>query len=139
MDASWISWKGHEMPDLSKIGDRDRLKTRPGDEPHWQRLRFGCFVGYRPSKRGGKGTWFARAYDPDTTKYARKALGDYGAVAGHEVFAQAKRDAEKWAETVETGAFTSDRAATKVETVGDACRAYLGKKPEVAEELLKWQ
>lgn len=122
------------MPDLSKIGERDRLKARAGDEPHWQRLRFGCFVGYRPSKRGGKGTWFARAYDPDTAKYSRKALGDYGALAGHEVFAQAKRDAEKWAETVETGACQSDNASAKVETVADACRAYVREKPGLIAE-----
>lgn len=126
------------MADLSKIGERDRLKPRPGDEPHWQRLRFGCFVGYRPSKRGGKGTWFARAYDPDTVKYSRKALGDYGAVAGHDVFAQAKRDAEKWAEAVETGASQSDNAPTKIETVADACREYLKHKPgSIAEGVFR--
>ena len=43
------------MTDLSKIGKREELKPRPGDEPHWQRLRSGCFVGYRPSARGGPG------------------------------------------------------------------------------------
>ncbi|MEC7399488.1 MAG: integrase, partial [Pseudomonadota bacterium] len=66
------------MADLSKIGERDALRSRKGDEPHWQRLRHGCYVGFRPSKRGGRGTWFARAYDPDKCKYSRKALGDYG-------------------------------------------------------------
>jgi site-specific recombinase XerD len=114
------------MPDLSKIGERDRLRARKGDEPHWQRLRFGCFLGYRPSKRGGKGTWFTRAYDPDTAKYSRKALGDYGELTGHEVFAQAKRDAEAWAECVETGGVQT----RKMLTVADACDAYAEEKPE---------
>lgn len=113
------------MADLSKITRRDELKTRPGDEPHWQRLRFGCFLGYRPSKRGGKGTWFARARDPDTGKYSRKALGDYSALAGHDVFAQAKRDAEAWADSVDSGGIQ----AVKMETVADACRAYTTDKP----------
>lgn len=120
------------MPDLSKIGERERLRARKGDEPHWQRLRFGCFLGYRASKRGGKGTWFARAYDPDTTKYSRKALGDYGELAGHDVFGQAKRDAEAWAECVETGGIQ----ARNMLTVGDACRAYAQDKPE-AEGMLQ--
>ena len=53
--------------DLSKVGDRERLKAQR--EPHWQRLRAGCFLGFRPSKRGGKGTWIARAYDDDAGKY----------------------------------------------------------------------
>ena len=101
------------------------MKPRKGDEPHWQRLRFGCFLGFRPSQRGGKGTWIARAYDPDTGKYSRKALGDYGSLAGHEVFVEAKRDAEKWADRVEKGAVPSEI----LETVADACRSYAAENP----------
>src|SRR5690606_21260667 len=113
-----ISWMFHglhceaEMADLSRIGERDKLKTKAGDEPHWQRLRQGCYLGFRPSKRGGKGTWFARAYDPDASRYSRKALGDYGALSGHEVFTQAKRDAESWAETVESGGIRARELVT---------------------------
>jgi integrase len=113
------------MADLSKVGERGRLKTRKGDEPHWQRLRSGCFVGFRPSRKGGKGHWFARAVDADTGKYVRKALGDLGSLAGHEMFGQAKRDAEAWAALVEGGALP-DR---KIETVAEACTAYLEDKP----------
>ena len=109
------------MADLSKIGERDRLKSKAGDEPHWHRLRAGCYVGFRPSKRGGKGQWFARAYDADRRKYRRKALGDYGMVSGHDLFGQAKRDAEIWADSVENGGVLPE----KIETVADACRAYL--------------
>jgi hypothetical protein len=125
MEVSWISWKGQAMADLSKITERDKLKARKGDEPHWQRLRSGCYLGYRPSRRGGKGTWFARAYDADTGKYPRKALGDYGALAGHDVFKQAKRDAENWADIVESGGVLP----VKLDTVADACEAYLEHKP----------
>lgn len=113
------------MADLSRIGERARLKPRAGDEPHWHRLRAGSFVGYRPSKRGGRGTWFARAYDADAGKYLRKPLGDFGTAAGNEVFAQAKREAEAWAESVEAGGIRAE----KVETVADACRSYLKGKP----------
>lgn len=112
------------MTDLSRIGDRDRLKPQRGDEPHWQRLRAGCFIGYRPSKRGGRGTWFARAYDADATRYARKALGDYGSLTGNEVFAAAKKDAEVWCDRVESGGISAE----KLITVADACRAYLQDK-----------
>jgi len=106
--------------DLSRIGERDRLKPKRGDEPHWQRLRFGAFIGFRPSQLGGKGTWFARAYDEDAGKYQRKALGDFGTLTGHEVFTTARKEAEAWAETVEAGGV----APTKVETVADACTEY---------------
>lgn len=122
------------MADLSRIGERDRLKPRAGDEPHWQRLRQGCYLGFRPSKRGGKGTWFARAYDPDTSRYSRKALGDYGRLSGHDVFGEAKRDAENWVETVESGGVRS----RDLVTVAHACEAYLIEKPgSIAEGVFR--
>lgn len=110
--------------DLSKVGERERLKARR--EPHWQRLRAGCFLGYRPSKRGGKGTWIARIYDEDSGKYRLKALGDFGTLAGNAIFAAAKKEAEALAELVEAGG----EIRTKVETVADACRAYGEGRPE---------
>ena len=122
------------MADLSRIGERDRLKPRTGDEPHWQRLRQGCYLGFRPSKRGGKGTWFARAYDPDTSRYSRKALGDYGKLSGHDVFSEAKRDSENWAETVESGGVRS----RELVMVAHACEAYLVEKPgSIAEGVFR--
>ena len=118
------------MADLSRIGERDKLKPRAGDEPHWQRLRSGCYVGFRPAKRGGRGTWFARAYETDSRTYRRNALGGYGALAGHDVFAQAKRDAEAWADAVDNGGVR----AANVDTVADACRAYLNERPGLIAE-----
>src|SRR3546814_10278274 len=58
-------------------------------------------------------------------KYRRKNLGSYGALSGHEVFATAKKDAEAFAELVEAGGLRSE----KLDTVADACRAYLEDKP----------
>ncbi|MBJ7417834.1 MAG: tyrosine-type recombinase/integrase [Niveispirillum sp.] len=122
------------MVELSKIGERERLKPKAGDEPHWQRLRVGCYVGFRPSRKAGKGTWFARTYDPDKGKYARKALGDYGALTGNDVFTSAKREAEAWADQVESGGVQAE----KVETVADACRAYLKDRPgSIAEGVFR--
>ena len=122
------------MPDLSRIGERQKLKPKAGDEPHWQRLRQGCYLGYRPSRKKAGGTWFARVYDPDTNRNTRKRLGDYGTLSGHEVFKQAKADAETWAETVESG---GERARDMV-TVKDACDAYLAERPgSIAEGVFR--
>ncbi len=108
------------MPGLSRIKERDKLKPRNGDEPHWQRLRQGCYLGFRPSKKGKRGTWFARAYNPDNGRNSRKAPGDYGPLQGHEVFNQAKAKAEAWADTVESGGERS----RDMQMVRDACEAY---------------
>jgi len=122
------------MPDLSRIGEREKLKPKAGDEPHWQRLRQGVYLGYRPSKKKAGGTWFARCYDAETNRNSRKRLGDYGTLTGHDVFKQAKADAESWAETVESG---GERARDMV-TVKDACEAYLEQKPgSIAEGVFR--
>jgi hypothetical protein len=125
MLVSWIAKDGSMATDLSKIGEREKLKARKGDEPHWHRLSSGCYVGYRPSKRGGRGTWFARAYDADTRTNRRKGLGDFPLLTGHEVFAAAKREAEQFADQVECGGLRAER----IETVADACRSYLEERP----------
>lgn len=113
------------MPDLSRIGEREKLKPNAGDEPHWQRLRQGCYLGYRPSKKKVGGTWFARVYVSEEGRNVRKALGAYGLLSGHDVFKQAKSDAESWAEMVESGG----ERERDIVTVKDACDAYLKEKP----------
>lgn len=110
--------------DLSKVGGRERLK--PQREPYWQRLFAGCFLGFRPSKQGGAGTWIARAYDEHTGKYRFKSLGDFGELAGKARFMAAKGESEAFAKLVETGGVVD----AEVETVGDACRVYAEKRPE---------
>ena len=120
------------MPDLSRIGEREKLKPKAGDEPHWQRLRQR--ICYRPSKKKAGGTWFARFYDSEANRNSRKRLGDYGTLTGHDIFKQAKADAENWAETVESG---GERARNMV-TVKDACDAYLEQRPgSIAEGVFR--
>lgn len=110
------------------------MSPKRGDEPHWQRLRAGSYVGYRPAKRQGRGNWFGRAYDPDAGKYRRKALGDYGELTGNDVFTAARRDVEAWAQQVESGG----TRAEGIETVADACRAYLQRRPgSIAEGVFR--
>ena len=118
--------------DLSKVGNRERLKVQR--EPHWQRLRGGCFLGFRPSKRGGKGTWIARVYDEDASRYQVKSLGDFGTLPRNEMFAAAKKEAEKLAELVESGG----EIRAKIETVADACREYAKDRPEAEQRFKRY-
>jgi integrase len=118
--------------DLSKVGDRESLKLQR--EPHWQRLRAGCFIGFRRSKRGGAGTWIARVYDEDSGKYRVKSLGDFGALAGNERFVAAKKQAEALAELVEAGG----EVRVKIETVADACAEYAKSRPEAGHRFRRY-
>lgn len=102
--------------DLSRVGAREKLKAKPGNAPHFQRIRPGLFLGFRP----GAGTWIARARG-EGKDYQTKSLGDYGTLPGNERFAAAKQDAEAFADLVETGGVRP----ADLETVADACREYL--------------
>lgn len=110
--------------DLSVVKNREALKARR--EPYWQRLSPGRFLGYRPSRLEGNGTWIARIYDEERQSYSLKSLGTYADRPGRDRFAAAKADAEAWAVKVVAGG----EEPTKIETVGDACREYGKLKPE---------
>jgi hypothetical protein len=103
--------------DLSRVKEREALRSRR--EPHWQRLRPGCFLGYRASARQGSGTWIARGYDEDQRCYRLKALGDFGTLPARDQFAAAKKEAEAFVEAIQSG------GVVKVETVEAACRRYV--------------
>lgn len=112
--------------DLSRVKDREALRPQRNAEPYWHRIRPGCFVGYSPSTKGGEGTWLARAYDADATRYLKKHLGAFPETPGNGKFAAAKLQAERFADLIEAGG----RLEEKVETVGDACRTYAKDRPE---------
>jgi integrase len=120
------------MTDLSRVKDRDGLK--PGREPHWQRLRPGCFLGYRVSARGGAGTWIARAYDEDRRAYRLKALGSFGDHSANERFALAKQEAERFAGEIEHGSVRD----AEIETVEDACRHFAKSHGEAADRFRRY-
>lgn len=124
--------KPSKKVDLSKVGEREELAQRR--EPYWQRLRAGCFLGFRPSKRGGKGTWIARVYDEDAGKYQVKSLGDFGTLPGKEIFAAAKKETERLAELVEAGG----EVRSKIETVADACSDYAKTRPEADKRFKRY-
>ena len=120
------------MPDLSKVSEREALNVRR--EPYWQRLRPGCFLGYRPSAKGGAGTWIARAYDEESCGYRLKALGSFGDHSGRDRFAEAKQAAEAFASEVERGSIAEE----KLETVEDACRRFAKSHSEAADRFRRY-
>lgn len=120
--------------DLSRVNIRDGLKCLAKGEPHWQRINPGCFVGFAPSAKMGAGTWHARAYDPETRRYRRKAFGAFPQLQGNAKFAAAKKEAERFAEMVESGGHSDDKA----QTIADACREYAKSRPEAEQRFRRY-
>ena len=62
---------------IDAVTSREKLKPRR--ECCWQRVRKGCFFGYRKRTSAGHGAWAARARDEDAgTKQLFKPLGEFG-------------------------------------------------------------
>lgn len=102
------------MPEPIKTkADRSRLKQRR--EPYWERVRKGCYLGYRVSLKNGDGTWHARMRDEDG-KQNIKALGHFNS------FDEAQREAERWFNHFGK-TLTRDYS-----TVADCCRDYVKEK-----------
>ena len=120
--------------DHSRVKDRERLKPLPKGEPHWQRLRPGCYLGFAPSAKSGEGTWHERAYDPEKRGYRRKSLGAFADVSGSGKFAAAKIEAERFTDVIETGGHRE----AKLQTVADACRSYAEDRPEAEQRFKRY-
>ncbi len=100
----------------------DKARTRnglePRREPYWgSPLARGLFLGYR-ALEGGGGTWIARQRDDDG-RQRYHSLGH----ADSTPYEQAVEAARGWAKALDAGIDTSD-----VQTVGDACRAYVADR-----------
>ena len=118
------------MTDLSTVKNRDGLKAR--QEPYWQKLAIGQFLGYRPSKVGAGGNWIARLYDPEERKQRFHALGDFGHLPPNERFGAASADARAWFKLVSGG------VAHDIVTVRDACEAYASTRPDAAKRFPRY-
>jgi integrase len=89
----------------------DRQKLAPRREPYWQRVRKGCYIGFRKLD-SGEGTWIARWRD-EAGKQCYRAMGEFSD------YDEAVKKASPWFDQCEGG--TSHKATT----VEAACRDYV--------------
>lgn len=98
--------------EIDKVRVRNRLAVRR--EPYWGApIARGLFVGFRKLEQGG--TWIARSRDDDG-KQRYQSIGH----ADSTPYDDAVKAAQAWAKQLDAGIDT-----TEVQTVADACRAYV--------------
>lgn len=103
---------------IDTVASRDKLKPRR--ESYWQRIRKGCFVGYRKMTVSGQGTWMARARDEgDGAKQLFKPLGEFSELPDHLRFDAATKAAIVWFDHLGRG------GTAVAATVADACSRYV--------------
>lgn len=111
--------------DLSIVRTRDRLK--PQREPYWGKVDIGQYLGFRPSVKGGSGTWIARWYDESERRNRFHSLGEFGDRPPGRRFGAALEAARAWFAHVSSGGQPG-----RATTVKDTCEAYAEKHPEAA-------
>lgn len=100
---------------IDKARTRNRLEPRR--EPYWGApVARGLFIGYR--KLEDSGTWIARWHDEDK-RHRYHSIGHAEQIP-HE---DAVKAAHAWVKSLQAGIDT-----TEVQTVGDACRAYVADR-----------
>lgn len=103
---------------IDTVAARERLKQRR--EPYWQRIRKGCFVGFRKTAVKG-GAWLARAREegPTDPKQQFHSLGDFGELADNLRYDAATKAAIAWFDD------KSRSSTSTVPTVRVACSRYV--------------
>lgn len=96
------------MPITTKT---DRQKLVPRREPYWERVRKGCYIGFR-KLASGEGTWIAR-WRNEAAKQCYHAMGEFSD------YDAAVKTAIVWFDHCEGG------ASHKATTVDAVCRDYV--------------
>jgi integrase len=102
---------------LAKVTDRTKLKPRR--DPYWQKVRKGCYVGFRKMTASSDGNWLARVRDEVTDKQVQHPLGDFTELPANERYDSALKAAEEWFTHLHRG---GSRATATVRT---ACERYV--------------
>jgi integrase len=102
---------------LAKVTDRTKLKPRR--DPYWQKVRKGCYIGFRKMTASSDGNWLARVRDEVSEKQVHHPLGDFTDVPANERYDVALKAAEEWFTHLHKGG--SKGAAT----VRTACERYV--------------
>ncbi len=104
------------MAALGIVQARDKLKAQ--HEPHWIKLRSGCYLGYRRLTPTSTGTWLAR-YRSESGKQLKRSFGEYAEMPPSQRYDAAKRAAEQWFDHLGKG------GTVETVTVRVACERYV--------------
>lgn len=102
---------------IDKVAARAGLKPR--HTAYWQRIRKGCYVGFRKKSASGPGAWLACYRHEDTGKRVVHSLGALDHLPEGERFDAAQGAAEEWFRHMGAG------GASEAKTVRAACEDYL--------------
>lgn len=112
--------------DIRTVKGREALPVDPNDTI-FSKVTVGQYVGFRKTGRPCAGTWWARYRDANTGKRSYHRLGDFATEPQSKQYDLALAAAQKWLKHMAAG------GSDEVETVADACKAYIQSIPDGAK------
>jgi integrase len=97
----------------------DRTKLKPRRDPYWQKVRKGCFIGFRKMTSSSEGNWLARVRDELTEKQVQQPLGDFSELPASERYDRALKSADEWFTHLHRG------GSKETATLRTACERYV--------------
>jgi integrase len=119
------------MTRIDSKAARDKLEFL--NEPYWQRIAMGLFVGYRVSGIGGEGSWRGRCRDDGKQHYLtiRPDEFTHDRIGADTKFRQAEKIVREWHKSIEQGVVVQRL------TVGEALLKYMQSKTMLPLEQIR--
>ncbi len=105
---------------------RRQLPAR--SSPYYNKLRTNLSLGFRKRTASSEGIWTARFGNGSTLPYVTDSLGDLVAYAPDKRFDQAKLQASRWADLLESRLGIDSHSPKAMITVRQACLDWLEQK-----------
>lgn len=115
------------MTRLDTVESRSKLKPR--DEPYWQRVANGCYLGFRKLTPTSVGSWVAMYWDSETKKKTKRSVGDFSELTPSQRFDAARQASDNWFKHLGRG------GSPEFLTVRTACEKWITHKLNIKGQI----
>lgn len=105
-----------------------RTKLKPRNEPYWQRIANGCYLGFRRLTPTSIGSWIAMNWESETKKKTKHSLGNFSELTPSQRFDAARSAADEWFKHLGRG------GTPEFLSVRNACEKWVAHKLNVKGE-----
>jgi len=115
------------MTRLDTVESRSKLKPR--NEPYWQRVANGCYLGFRKLTPSSVGSWVAMYWDSETQKKTKHSVGDFSELTPSQRFDSARQASDEWFKHLGRG------GSPEFLTVRTTCEKWIAHKLNIKGQI----
>ena len=106
-----------------------RTKLKPRNEPYWQRVANGCYLGFRKLTPTSVGSWVAMYWDSETKRKTKHSVGDFSELTPSQRFDAARQASDEWFKHLGRG------GSPEFLTVRTACEKWINHKLNIKGQI----